>query len=137
MDRLVLAVVIIAVALAIAWFAKRRAPDAPVRTGHSVPDQLDRDDFSEPDKDWLVAVFTDAGCSSCAKAIDVAAALESKAVAVQTVELSSARRLHERYAIDAVPTTCVVDASGVVRASFLGPPRAADLWAAVADLRED
>jgi hypothetical protein len=30
----------------------------------------------------------------------------------------------------------VADAAGVVRASFVGPPSAADLWAAVAALRE-
>ncbi len=30
----------------------------------------------------------------------------------------------------------VADADGVVRASFVGSPSAADLWAAVAELRE-
>lgn len=135
MQRAIIAVVVIAAALLIAWIAQRRKPAPPVRTGHQVPDQLDRNDFDIPDAEWLVAVFTDASCKSCAKAIDVASALESKAVAVQTVELQTDKELHDRYEIDSVPTTCVVDREGVVKASFLGPPKAADLWAAVAELR--
>lgn len=137
MPRIIIAAIIIAGALLIAWFAQRRKPAAPVRTGDQVPDQLDRNDFVSPESDWLVAVFTDATCNSCAKAVDVAAALESKAVAVQTLERQSTRELHDRYAIGSVPTTCVVDSQGVVKATFLGPPKAADLWAAVAELRED
>ncbi len=136
MQRVIIAAVIIVGALVVAWLAQRRKPAPPVRTGDQVPDQLDRHDFDGPETEWLVAVFTDANCRSCAKAIDVASALESKAVSVQTVELQEVPELHQRYAIDSVPTTCVADAEGVVRAAFLGPPRAADLWAAVADLRE-
>ncbi len=135
MQRVIIAAVVIAVALLVAWLAQRRKPAPPVRTGDQVPDQLDRDDFDLPEAEWLVAVFTDATCKSCAKAVSVASALESKVVAVQTVERQSKRELHDRYAIDSVPTTCVVDREGVVKAAFLGPPKAADLWAAVAELR--
>ena len=46
------------------------------------------------------------------------------------------RALHERYAIEAVPTTLIADPEGVVVASFLGPVTATDLWAAVAEARE-
>ncbi len=137
MDRALLAVVIIIAALVLAAVAQRRKPDAPVRTGIGVPDQLDRADFANPHSPWLVAVFTDASCATCAKAVSVASALESSAVSVETIERTESLALHERYRIDSVPTTCVVDTEGVVRASFLGPPKAADLWAAVADLRED
>jgi hypothetical protein len=35
-----------------------------------------------------------------------------------------------------VPTALVVDAEGVVAASFVGPVTATDLWAAVAEARE-
>lgn len=136
MERLVIAAVVVVVALVIAWLGQRRKPLAPVRTGLMVPEQVDRSDFSRPDSEWLVAVFTDAGCATCAKAIEVAAALDSSAVAVQTIERSVSPGLHQRYSIHSVPTTIVVDPDGVVRGSFLGPPRAADLWAAVADLRD-
>ena len=37
---------------------------------------------------------------------------------------------------DAVPTIVVADEQGVVRASFVGPPSATDLWAAVAKARD-
>jgi hypothetical protein len=55
---------------------------------------------------------------------------------VQEVEISARRDLHQRYSIDAVPIIVLADAEGVVRASFVGPPSATDLWAAVAEARE-
>ncbi|HEY4332527.1 MAG TPA: hypothetical protein VGM78_08160, partial [Ilumatobacteraceae bacterium] len=47
-----------------------------------------------------------------------------------------ARDLHTRYKIDAVPTLVIADREGVVRASFLGPVSATDLWAACAEARQ-
>jgi len=35
-----------------------------------------------------------------------------------------------------VPSVIVADRDGVVRASFVGPVTAADLWAAVAEVRD-
>jgi len=81
-------------------------------------------------------VFTSATCSTCAGVWDKVQVLESDAVATQEVEVGAARDLHDRYGIDGVPTTVVADRDGVVRASFLGPATATDLWAAVAELRE-
>jgi hypothetical protein len=130
---LVLAAIVFAVAAVI---QRRRRPDAPVRTGYAVPDQLDRSDFARPDAPWLVAVFTSATCDSCAGVWERARHLESAAVAVEEVEVGAAKAVHERYGIEAVPTTLVVDADGVVRTSFLGPVTATDLWAAVAEARE-
>ncbi len=43
--------------------------------------------------------------------------------------------LHRKYHIDAVPIVVVADRLGVVRASFVGPMSATDLWAAVAEAR--
>ena len=62
--------------------------------------------------------------------------LESAEVAVQDLPFQDHRDIHERYAIDAVPLVLVADAAGTVRASFVGPPSAADLWASLAELRE-
>ena len=62
--------------------------------------------------------------------------LASSQVAVVEVEFASQRALHQRYGIDAVPTTVVADSQGVVRASFLGRATATDLWAAVAEARD-
>ena len=137
MERALTAVVLAGVVLAIAWLVQRRSrPDAPVRTGYSVPAQLDRADFDEPDRPWLVAVFSSATCDSCAGVWDRARHLTSAAVAVQEVEVGARKDLHDRYGIEAVPTTVVADADGMVQRSFLGPVTATDLWAAVAEARE-
>ena len=101
-----------------------------------MPAQVDRADFDRPDAPWLVAVFTSETCSSCAGVWQRAEPLASDAVVVQQLEHVRERALHERYAIDAVPATLVVDADGVVVATFIGPVTATDLWAAVAELRE-
>ncbi len=137
MERIVIAVVLAGVALLVAAVIQRRQrPDAPVRAGYTIPEQLDRNDFLRPDAPWLVAVFTSETCGVCAGVWERAQPLESASVAVVEVELSSSPELHARYGIDAVPTTVVVDAEGVRRAGFLGPVTATDLWAAVAEARE-
>jgi hypothetical protein len=136
-ERALIALGLAALALVVAALVQRRQrPDAPVRTGYAVPAQVDRVDFARPDASWLVAVFTSATCGTCAGVWAKARHLESEAVAVQEVEYGADRALHDRYAIDAVPVSLVVDAAGVVQASFVGPVTATDLWAAVAEARE-
>lgn len=136
-ERIAMMVVLALVALAVAWILQRRQrPDVPVRTGYAVPGQVDRRDFPRPDAPWLVAVFTSATCSTCAGVWERAQPLASDEVAVAELEHLAARQLHDRYGIEAVPTTLVVDADGVVCRSFLGPVTATDLWAAVAEARE-
>jgi hypothetical protein len=100
-----------------------------------VPGQLDRADFARPEAPFLVAVFTSATCQSCAAVAGKAAVLASSQVAVDVLEASERRALHQKYAINAVPLVVVADAAGVVGASFIGPASATDLWAAVAELR--
>lgn len=136
MERLLVVLVVAAVAVVVALVVQRRQPAAPVATGYHVPGQLHRRDFDRPDAEWLVVVFTSSTCSSCAGVWDKVRVLESDAVATQEVEVSAHRELHDRYRIDGVPTTVVADPDGVVRASFLGPATATDLWAALAELRE-
>ncbi len=129
--------VIAAVAVVVAVVVQRRQPPAePVRTGYNVPAQLHRPDFAGVGVPWLVATFSSATCDTCAGVWAKVQALESDSVAVMEVEVSERKDLHDRYGIDGVPTTVVADAQGVVRASFLGPVTATDLWAAVAELRE-
>ena len=62
--------------------------------------------------------------------------LATPAVAVQEVEFTEHRALHERYRIEAVPTTVIADGDGVVRERYLGPVSATDLWAGVAAVRD-
>ena len=137
MTRLVVVAAVVVAAVAIAWIVQKRRPDAPVRTGFSIPEQLDRQDFVRPDAPWLVAVFTSATCATCADVWTKATVLESDEVAVQNVEYVRDRDLHDRYKIDAVPALAVTDADGVVRRSFLGPVSATHLWAALAEVRGD
>ena len=54
---------------------------------------------------------------------------------VVEVEYGAQPELHRRYQIDAAPITVLVDAQGVTRASFVGAFAAADLWAALAEVR--
>lgn len=137
MERLVIVGVVALVAVVVALVVQRRQPAAaPVRTGYNVPAQLHRPDFERPEADWFVAVFTSATCDTCAGVWDKVRVLESGVVAVQEVEVGAAKELHDRYRIDGVPTTVIADRDGVVRASFLGPATATDIWAALAEVRE-
>jgi len=135
-DRLIILVVVAAAAATLAFLVQRRRPDAPIRTGWTVPEQLDRRDFAHPDAPWLVAVFTSASCDSCAAVVDMAGPLASDAVAVDVVEVGERREVHDRYAVNAVPMVLLVDALGVVRDHHLGPVSAAHLWGSLAELRE-
>ena len=140
MERLLVAVVMVAVVAVVAFVLDRRQAGrrpAPPLGKWPVPVQLDRLDFARPDAPWLVAIFTSATCESCATVLSHAAVIESRSVAVQDVESAERRDLHDRYGIEAVPTVVVADAEGVVRASFVGIPAAAELWAAVAEVRSD
>jgi hypothetical protein len=137
MERVLLTVALIAVAAVVAALIQRRQPDAPTQPRtYRVPSQLDRSDFDRPEAPWLVVVFTAATCDACAGVWQKTTALESDDVAVQQAEVGAARDLHDRYGIDGVPLTVIADAEGVVRASFVGPATATDIWATVAELRE-
>lgn len=136
MERVVLVVVLAVVAVAVAAVVQRRQrPAAPTATGHVVPDHLDRADFTRPEAPWLVAVFTSSTCNSCAAVWEKARLLDSDAVVAQELEVTAEADLHRKYAIGAVPATLVVDTAGAVRAKFLGPVTATDLWATLAELR--
>jgi hypothetical protein len=134
-DRLLVALAIAVAATVVALLLRRRRPDAPTGRHGLVPDQLDRADFADPARPWLVAVFTSATCSSCADVEAKAAILASEDVAVDVIEYTARRDLHRRYHIEAVPLVAIADRVGVVRQHFLGPVTATDLWAAVADVR--
>jgi hypothetical protein len=135
-ERALLVVVLAAVAVAVAIVVqRRRAVPAPTNTSHTLPDRVDRRDFERPDALWLVAVFTSATCDTCAGVWDKARLLGSDEVAVQQLEAVADRGLHGKYRITAVPGVVVADDTGVVRARFLGPVTATDLWATLAELR--
>ena len=137
MERLLVAGVLLVGAVALALVLRRRQPAEPVRTSWAVPTWLDRADFASPAAPWLVAVFTSATCRSCQDTLDKAQPLAGAEVAVDEIEVRDRPDLHQRYGIEAVPTLVIVDAEGAVRGSFIGPPTTAELWARVAEARED
>lgn len=136
MQRALLVVIAMVVALVVSAVLRRRRVDAPTQGGFQIPSQLDRGDFDSPSTPWLVAVFTSSTCNTCADVASKAAVLASPQVAVQRIDYLDQRDLHQRYGIDAVPTLVIADDRGVVRNGFLGPVKAQDLWAAVAECRE-
>ena len=137
MNQLFVAAGVLVVALAVgALLRRRRAVDAPTQPEFSAPTQLDRADFPTGDAPWLVAVFSSASCTTCTDIVRKAEVMSCAEVAVVDVEYSAAASLHRKYHIDAVPIVVVADRQGVVRASFIGPISATDLWAAVAEARE-
>jgi hypothetical protein len=130
----VAAAVILAAVLVSAIVNARRRSDPPTQPRVGVPLQLDRTDFAGVSP-WLVVVFSSATCQSCTDVVRKAAVLRSPSVDVVEAEYTSAKHLHVKYAIDAVPIVVVADRDGVVRSSFVGPVTATDLWAAVAEAR--
>jgi hypothetical protein len=137
MNQVLIAIVVLAAALTVgAVLRRRRVVDAPTQPVFSAPAQLDRADFGDVDVPWLVAVFSSASCATCADVIAKAKVLASADVAVVDVEYPTAAVLHRKYHIDAVPIVVVADHAGVVKASFIGPMSATDLWAAVAESRD-
>jgi hypothetical protein len=136
MERVIVAALLVAVALVVAWLLQRRRPEAPTQARWAVPAQVDRADFEGGDVPWLVGVFTSATCASCERMMDKAVVLASPSVHVQEISYQTRKDLHERYSIDVVPLVLVADEAGVVRASFVGVPTATDLWAAVAEARQ-
>ena len=136
MDRFYLLVLVAFFAGFLAYIIQRRASDAPVRTGWSIPDQVNRKDFLSPEIPWLVAVFTSSSCDTCSEVVSKTVPLASSQVVVHEVEAKKDKDLHDRYKIEAVPLVALIDTKGVVRSHFLGPVSSSDLWSSLAELRE-
>ena len=137
MTQLAIIVLVGAVAGAIAWYLQRRTTVEPERgASWTIPELVNRSDFTRPDAPWLVVLFSSATCLACRGTAAKAELLASDAVAFEEVDHVERKDLHERYGIDAVPLLLLVDHIGSVRRSFVGEPTATDLWAALAELRE-
>ena len=136
MIRFVIVGVVVVIALLANLWQRKRQVDAPTQGASEVPSQIDRADFARPDASWIVLAFTSATCQTCSDIECKVRVLETNSVAIQILEYTAERELHERYKIDAVPTVLMADANGVVQANFLGPVSATDLWAALARARD-
>ena len=136
MNQFLLVLGAMSVALVASVVLRQRKPEAPTQGGYEIPTQLDRSDFASPHAPWLVAVFTSSTCHTCADVATKAAVLASSEVAVERIDYIDNKELHSRYKIDAVPLLVIADHNGVVQKGFIGPVKAQDLWAAVAQCRE-
>jgi hypothetical protein len=130
----VIVAVVVAGAVALSVIMQRRRPDPPTSPRMAVPQQLDRRDFADPDRPWLMVVFGSATCASCRDAWDIIERLDVPSVSVQRLDFPAERAIHERYRIDSVPTIVLADADGVVRWSALGVPNERGLAEALEDL---
>ena len=131
--RLVLALIIVAVAVAAAFLLERRKPAPPTRDAYPVPAQLDRLDFPRPEAPWLFVLFSSSTCDSCGPMAVRVRGLESEAVATVEVEAQADKELHRRYRIEGVPMVVLADNEGVVRAGFVGSVDSWELEAALVD----
>lgn len=136
MSQVLLVAIAMAVAIGVSAVLRGRTSDAPTQGGFEAPTQLNRADFASPDVPWLVALFSSSTCNACADVASKASILASTEVAFANVDYVANKDLHTRYNIEAVPTLVIADAHGVVQRAFLGPVKAQDLWAAVANCRE-
>ena len=136
MERLLIASALVVVSVLVAFVLGRRRPQPPTQGKVAVPSQLDRADFPDPERPWLVVVWTSATCASCAKVVTQAQLLESPQVAYVEVPWQTQPDLHQRYHVADVPLLVLADGEGVVRLSFVGAPDFTDLAGAVAAARE-
>ena len=136
MERIIVAVGVVAVAAMVAFVLNRRRPQAPTQARAPVPAQLDRADFPNPDSPWLLVVWTSRTCASCERATANAQLLASPVVAYVEVPWQDHKELHARYGVEDVPMTLLADHDGVVQVSFVGNPEFAELAGAVAAARD-
>lgn len=125
--RLVLLVVLTALAVGVALVLQRRRPDPPSAPSYRAPAQLDRNDFAAATVGhWLVVLFGSTTCDSCPLAWETVQTVAGPALSggqldAERVDVQANPDLHRRYRIDGVPTTVVVDVDGVVVQTFFGP----------------
>lgn len=131
MERLILLVVLAAVAMVMAYLLQRRRPDPPSAPSYRAPRQLDRADFDKPGHPVMVVVFASSTCTTCPEVWVDVERCSSSTVATQYVTVQDDPTLHKRYRVDGVPTTVVADHEGVVLHAFFGPVDPDELVVAV------
>ena len=119
-------------------YSTNRKKVAPTQADeYGYPSMINRKDFEDVNKEIIVISFTSSVCDSCKGVWSKVQVLNSDSVAVQNVEYEneSGKKLHQKYSIDAVPTTIVCNKDGITLKSYIGSVTATDLWAGVASAR--
>lgn len=121
MTRLLILMALVLVAVVIAALLQRRRPEPPSAPSYRAPSQVDRSEFAGSVGSALIVVFASATCNSCPVVWDEVLGHRRAGLDVERIDVQTDPKRHQRYRIDGVPTTLVVDGDGVVRASFFGP----------------
>jgi len=109
-------------AAAVAYVVNKRGTDSPSVPKNSLPIQIDREDFEQPEAAWLLVFFSSESCDSCERVHDLLKSLSLDSLHIQEVEFPEKIATHQRYGIDSVPITLVADVDGVVVWSYAGVP---------------
>ena len=134
MERLAIAAVLVAIALAVAFVAQRRSGAAASGVPHSsVPASVDLGSLGI-DAGPAIVVFTEETCRTCAAALEAVRGSAGTDLTVAEVPFGTERELHRRHGIDTVPTTAVVDAEGHVVDGWIGRVDVSGLVAALAQV---
>ncbi len=134
MEKALLVMGAVAVAGAVSTLITRRRSPASAAELHHIPEHLDRADFIGDDLELLIVVFTSATCKTCRAVVENVRRLAGPGIATQEIEVGRSKTLHDKYRIDAVPTTLIVDNSGKAIKSFLGPVGHNQLARAMSDV---
>ncbi len=109
----------ISVGVAIAAVLQKRKPDIPTALNYKAPTQLDPADFDISETGLTAIAFTSPKCRSCTQVLNELAGFDQD-LSVINVASEENPDLLERYSIDGVPTTLLVDSHGVVLKAFFG-----------------
>lgn len=137
MEALIILVALIGAGVVVAVLASRRGSQAPTAPSYSAPPQIDPKDFMVGDIPANVVMFGSETCQGCA---DMSAAIEdlstSQDSAVPMLVMNEQQpELFEKYSIDGIPSTLIVNEEGVVSDSFFGPTSAERLTKAFVKLQ--
>jgi hypothetical protein len=136
-ERLVIALVLVALAVGVALVAERRRRQRTGPPAFAAPDLVARTDFARPDAPWLLAVFTSSTCETCAAVAATATSFADDDVVVHELEATRDQAVHAHYGINAVPLLVLADRAGSVRFHVFGPVRAEEIAAALAAARAE
>ncbi len=135
MERWLLAVAVLVAAVGVAALVdRRRRPALAPSLNHRLATHVDRADWPQATGAWALVVFSSATCDACASVRRAVAPLESESISVIDVTWERDRAVHERYRIEAVPATLLVDRGGEVRRSWVGVVEPGQLWSTVTEI---
>lgn len=100
---------------------------------YGMPSSVDPADFGGLDSTVSIVLFTHADCRACSAARRIC---NSLSVPVVELDGRDSQEVLDRYGVDGVPTTLLVDAGGTVLAGWVGPLNPRQVEEAIADCGE-